>query len=291
MTRQHPRDWYDSMYNNGARVPAFAEYLRSWTTRSEQARASGSGVLDVPYGERERERLDIFPAPSPQAPVLVFIHGGYWRMLSKTEHSFVGAALAAAGACVVVPSYTLCPGTPEQPQTIPGIVLQMVQALAWTWRNIARYGGDPSRITVAGHSAGGHLTATLMACDWQACDASLPALLVRNGLSISGLHELESIRRTPYLQATLQLTAADALRASPAWMPAPRTGVVLNAVAGADESPEFLRQCQLIQSAWGASTVPVCEALDGLNHFSVLDSLVQPGARLNTLARELLGLA
>ena len=291
MARQHPPEWYDSMYNNGARVPAFADYLQSWISRSEQARTSGNCVLDLPYGTRERERLDIFPAASANAPVLVFIHGGYWRMLSKTEHSFVGAALAAAGACVVLPSYTLCPGTPGQPQTIPGIVLQMVQALAWTWRNIARYGGDPSRITVAGHSAGGHLTATLMACDWQACDAKLPVRLVRNGLSISGLHELESIRRTPYLQANLQQTAADALRASPAWMPAPRNGVVLNAVAGGNESPEFLRQNRLIQSAWGTATVPVCEALDGLNHFSVLDSLVQPGTRLNTLVRGLLGVA
>ncbi len=291
MARQHPPQWYDSMYNNGARVPAFADYLKSWIGRSEQARSSGNCVLDLPYGTRERERLDIFPAASSNAPVLVFIHGGYWRMLSKSEHSFVGGALAATGACVVLPSYNLCPGTPEQPQTIPGIVLQMVQALAWTWRNIARYGGDPARITVSGHSAGGHLTATLMACDWRAYDASLPAQLVRNGLSISGLHELESIRRTPYLQATLQLTAADALRASPAWMPAPHTGVVLHAVAGADESPEFLRQCQLIRSAWGATTVPVCEALDSLNHFSVLDALVQPGTRLNTLARGLLGLA
>ena len=288
MAKQHPPQWYDQMYNNGARVPAFGEHLKSWVSRSEQARASGDCVLDIPYGERERERLDIFPVPGASAPVLVFIHGGYWRMLSRKEHSFIGAALSSAGACVVVPGYTLCPGTPEHPQTIPGIVLQMVQALAWTWRNINRYGGDASRITLAGHSAGGHLTATLMACDWKAYDAALPALLVRNGLSISGLHELESIRRTPYLQATLQLTAADVLRASPAWMPAPRAGI-LNAVAGADESPEFLRQNQLIQSAWGSKRVPVCEALEGLNHFSVLDSLVQPGTRLNSLVRGLLG--
>lgn len=287
MTRQHPPQWYDHMYNNGARVPAFGEHLQSWKTRSEQARASGNCVLDVPYGKAERERLDVFPASTLNAPVLVFIHGGYWRMLSKSEHSFVGAALAASGACVVLPNYTLCPGTLAQPQTIPGIVLQMVLALAWIWRNIARYGGDPARITVAGHSAGGHLTATLMACHWQAHDPALPAQLVRSGVSISGLHELESIRRTPYLQATLQLTATDALRASPACMPAPRAGV-LHAVAGADESPEFLRQNQLIQSAWGAARVPVCEALEGLNHFSVLDSLVQPGTRLNTLVRGLL---
>ena len=288
MAKQHPPQWYDQMYNNGARVPAFGEHLKSWVSRSEQARASGNCVLDIPYGEQERERADIFPASGPNAPVLVFIHGGYWRMLSRKEHSFIGAALSSAGACVAVPGYTLCPGTPEHPQTIPGIVLQMVKALAWTWRNIAQYGGDPSRITVAGHSAGGHLTATLMACDWKAFDPALPTNLIRNGLSISGLHELESIRRTPYLQTSLRLSAADALRASPACLRAPRSGV-LTAVVGGAESPEFLRQNQLIQSAWGKRRVPVCEALDGLNHFSVLDALVQPGTRLNAMVRGLLG--
>ena len=291
MTHQQPTpQWYDSMYNNGALVPAFPRHVQSWIERSEQARQTGGCALDVPYGNGPRERLDIFPAANANAPVLVFIHGGYWRSMSKSESSFVGAALAQAGACTVVADYALCPGTPEHPQTIPGIVLQMVQALAWIWRNIGRYGGDPSRITVAGHSAGGHLTAMLMACNWQVYDAALPVQLVRNGLSISGLHELESIRRTPYLQATLKLTAADALRASPACMPAPHAGV-LNAVVGGDESPEFLRQNQLIQSAWGKARVPVCEALDGLNHFSVLEALVEPGTRLHALACGLLDLA
>lgn len=278
------------MYNNGARVPAFPRYVQSWIERSEQARQGAGCVLDLPYGTGQRERLDIFPAANANAPVLVFIHGGYWRSMSKAESSFVGAALARTGACVVVPEYALCPGTPGHPVTIPQIVVQMVHGLSWTWRNIARYGGDPSRITVAGHSAGGHLTAMLMACDWKAFDPSLPANLLRNGLSISGLHELESIRRTPYLQASLHLSATDALRASPARLPAPRAGV-LHAVVGADESPEFLRQNQLIQSAWGNGKVPVCEALDGLNHFSVLDALVEPGTRLNNLVRGLLGLA
>ena len=287
--QQRTAQWYDSMYNNGALVPAFPRHVRSWVERSEQARQSGGCVRDVPYGNGQRERMDVFPAANANAPVLVFIHGGYWRSMAKSESSFVGAALAKAGACVVVPDYALCPGTPEHPVTVPHIVLQMVHALAWIWRNIARHGGDSSRITVAGHSAGGHLAAMLMACDWKAFDPTLPTSLVRNGLSISGLHELESIRRTPYLQTSLHLSAADALRASPACLPAPRAGV-LNAVVGGAESPEFLRQNQLIQSAWGRGRVPVCEALDGLNHFSVLDALVEPGTRLNALLRGLLGL-
>ena len=109
-------------------------------------------------------------------------------------------------------------------------------------------------------------------------------------MSISGLHELESIRRTPFLQKDLHLSEAEAQRNSPAWMPAPSHGRLL-AVAGAEESSEFHRQARLIRTTWGARRVPVCDMLEGLNHFSILESLVQPGARLNRLALELIGSA
>ena len=165
--------------------------------------------------------------------------------------------------------------------------MHMVAALAWTWRNVAAYGGDPQRICVVGHSAGGHLAAMLLACHWKAYGADLPFDLVKSAISISGLHELESIRRTPHLQAQLHLTTEQVHKASPALLPTPDAGT-LYAVTGADESGEFLRQNRLIQQAWGKERVPVCEALPGLNHFSVLEALIEPGHRLNGLARELL---
>jgi arylformamidase len=166
----------------------------------------------------------------------------------------------------------------------------MVKALAWTWRNIDQYGGDPTRITVAGHSAGGHLAAMMLACAWKAVAPDLPDGLVRNALSISGLHELESIRSAPFLQVSLRLTPEDAIKASPAWMPRPAHGGVLNSVCGGDESAEFLRQNQLIQQAWGKEVVPVCEALPGLNHFSILEALAAPDTRLHQLCSDLLGI-
>jgi len=283
--------WLDSMYNNRALVPDHADYFRRWDLDSRRARKSLPCLLDVSYGQGAAETLDVFPASASGrspidvagAPVLVFIHGGYWRSLDKADHSFLAPVLTQAGACVVVPNYGLCPAV-----SIPDIALQMVQALAWTWRHIAAHGGDPRRITVVGHSAGGHLAAMLLTCNWQAYAPDLPTDLLKNALSISGLYDLAPMLHTPFLRDSLQLTPAQVLLVSPAGLPPPRKGT-LYSVAGGNESAEFLRQNQLIQQAWGKKTVPVCETLDGLNHFSVLEALVQPAHRLHQLVLALLG--
>lgn len=283
--------WLDRMYNNRALVPDYADYFSRWDAQSRLARQAPGCRIDLAYGQSAGEKLDVFPAGgggqagaagSKGAPVLVFIHGGYWRSLDKADHSFVAPALTAAGACVVVPNYDLCPAV-----TIEEITLQMVRALAWTYRHIAEFGGDPQRITVVGHSAGGHLAAMLLACQWPQWAADLPADLVKNALSISGLFELESIRHTPFVKGDLRLTPQQVLRLSPAWMPAPRQGR-LYAVAGANESAEFLRHNVLIQQAWGREVVPVRDELPGLNHFSVVEAMTQPGHLLNQRVLQLL---
>jgi arylformamidase len=279
----------DRQYNNRALVPDFADHLARWAADSAQARTQPC-LLDVAYGSGPKETLDVFPAAGAgadgAAPVIVFLHGGYWRGMDKADHSFVAPPFTQAGACVVVPNYALCPAV-----TVPQIVLQMVRALAWTWRHVADHGGDPKRITVAGHSAGGHLAAMLLACRWQRWAPDLPLRLVRNALSISGLYELDSIRKTPLLQPDLRLTPAQARKASPAWLPSPELAAgrgQLVSVAGGDESPAFLRHNQLIRQAWGRRVVPVCEVMPGLNHFSILGALAQPGTRVHSLAAGLL---
>ena len=277
--------WLDAQYNNRARVPGALDILARWAKASAAARDGSPGkTLNVRYGEGPNETLDIFPASRPDAPVLVFIHGGYWRALDKSDHSFVAPSFVADGATVVVLNYALCPSV-----TIEQIALQAVRALAWTWRHIAEYGGDPSRIAVVGHSAGAHLAAMLLSCRWKQVGEDLPLAPLAGALAVSGLYDLEPLRLTPFLQGDLRLTPQQVARASPAFFPRPKGGKLFVTV-GADESAEFLRHNQLIRDQWGPTAVPVCETLPHANHFTVLESLADPAGRLHELALRLLSL-
>lgn len=275
--------YLEAQLNNRLRVPTFAEHFQRWQSDSKEARAKLACHLDAPYGLSRSEKLDIFPAKNAKlsAPVMVFIHGGYWRSLDKADHSFVAPAFTQAGACVVVTNYALCPAV-----TMEQLVLQQVQALAWVFRNIEQFGGDPRRISVVGHSAGGHLAAMMLACQWQSVAEDLPANLVKNALSLSGLHDLEPLRHSPYIQCDLRLTPSQVKRCSPAYFAAPKGR--LTALCGSIESEEFIRQNRLIQQAWGRRCVPICEEIPGKNHFSVLEALCTPGQRAHDLALSLL---
>ena len=284
MQAQHDGAWYDEMYNNRTRVPEYETFLRRWAMQSAQACRYENCELDVAYGQRDSDRLDIFLPPAAEAPVFLFVHGGYWRALDKADHSFIAPAFIAKGACVVIPNYTLAPAA-----TVPEITLQVAYAVAWTWRNIARYGGDPARIVVAGHSAGGQLATMMLACLWQQIDPALPSDVVRNALAISALHDLEPIMHTPFLQESLNLTPQQVAMASPARLAPPPHGTLVSVVGGR-ESEEYLRQNALIRQAWGSERVLVCEAIAECNHFSVLEALTDPEQRLHQLAVELLAL-
>jgi len=285
----HSPAWYDGQYNNRANIPEHPGILRYWAEASEEARLHTSGtMLDLHYGSGPGEGVDVFgarPGGAP-APVLVWIHGGYWRALSKSDHSFIAPPFVQAGAVVVVPDYALAPAV-----TVEHIVLQIAWALTWTWREARRFGGDPSRIVVGGHSAGGHLAAMMLACRWGDLAADLPDDMVRTAVSLSGVFDLEPLRHAPFLASDLRLDAAQARRLSPACFPAPQRPRRLIALVGEEETPEFHRQNRLIRRRWGADAVPVCEAVAGCHHMSILHTMVDAQSRTSSLTRQALGLA
>ena len=274
--------WLERMYNNRMRVPDHGDYFVRWAAESALARRSLPCELDVAYGSGPKETLDAFAAPRAGAPLVVFVHGGYWKALDKSQHSFIASAMHRLGAATVVPNYAFCPQL-----TVPQITLQMVHATAWAWRHAKRLNADPRRIVVMGHSAGGHAVAMLMACAWPVVDAALPANLVKAGLGLSGLYDLEPLMHVPSLQEVLRLTADQVQDASPARLPAPRHGRFV-ALVGGDESGEYLRLNRLLQQRWGRERVPLAQALPGLNHFSIVDALVTPGEATHRVAARLL---
>jgi arylformamidase len=282
MSRPTPA-WYDEQYNNRARIPGHPAILQHWADASARACECHADMVEVEYGDHATERLDIFPAAGVGAPILVYLHGGYWRALDKRDQSFVAPPFVDAGAMVVLPNYALCPAV-----SIEHIALQMVKALAWVHRHAAAYGGDPNRIVVSGHSAGGHLAAMLLACDWQTVAPDLPADLVKAALSISGLYELEPLRHAPFLASDINLSTDSALRLSPAAMRAPRGSLV--SIVGGDESEEFHRQAALISSVWGPEIVIAAESVPQRNHMDVLHEIADPQSRTHRWALQLLGL-
>ena len=280
---EHDPAWYDAQYHTRAAIPEHPQILQYWTDASKATRGKLRGKLDLRYGEGTKETLDLFPAAQPNAPVLVYIHGGFWRALDKRDHSFVAEPFVAAGVSVVLPNYALAPYA-----SIAQIVQQMVKAVAWIWREADALGVDRQRIALAGHSAGGHLAAMLLACNWRDVERRMPAQPLRGALALSGLYELEPLRHAPFLAPDLKLTEASALQLSPAWMPAP-AGPLL-ALVGGEESAEFQRQNALIRECWGEAAVPVCETVPGRNHMNVLHELADPASRAHRLALGLLGL-
>ena len=280
---QPDTQWLERMYNNRMRVPEHGEYFARWAAESALVRRTLACELDVPYGEAPRERLDAFVAPARGAPLVVFIHGGYWKALDKSFHSFVAGAAHALGAATVVPNYSLCPQA-----RIGDITLQMVRAVAWAWRHARTLNADPRRISVVGHSAGGQLAAMMLACAWHVFDPALPRDVVERALGLSGLYDLQPLLHVPSLQEVLRLDSAQVAACSPARLPAPPRGQLF-ALVGGEESGEYLRLNRLIQQAWGRERVPLAQALPGLDHFSIVDALVDPTQRAHRVWRQVIG--
>ncbi len=262
------QDDIDREYNPRFGVPDAEALIAGWARRSEETRRKLGGRLGLPYGPTLAEYVDVFPATRPNAPVHLFVHGGYWRAYTARDFSFVAEGPVARGCCTVVMNYALCPQV-----SITEIVRQTRAALAWTWHHAAEFGGDRNRISVSGHSAGGHLTARLLSTAWQR-DYGIPDGVIKAALPISGLFDLEPIRWT-WLQPTLQISGDEILAQSP--MRHLHTAPVPLAVAvGGAESAEFRRQTADYAAATGAKLLEV----EGRHHFDILDDLASPYGKL-----------
>jgi arylformamidase len=256
----------DREYNPRLSVPDVDRIVAGWVERSAATRDHVGNRVRRSYGATLAEYLDIFPADAPNAPIHVFIHGGYWRAFSADDFSFIADSGMASGATTVVVNYELCPRV-----RITEIVRQVRAAMAWVWHNAPDSGADRGRIVVSGHSAGGHLVGRLIATPWER-DYGLPAGIIKGACAISGLFDLEPLRWS-WLQPSVQFSGDDILNESPI-RDLPPTAIPVLVAVGADESAEFRRQTCFYADALREAGIPA-ETLEavGRNHFTVLDDL------------------
>ena len=272
---------FDRQYNARAAVPDHPAFIARWRADSERTRKSLAAEIDLAFGQSKSERLDFFHAGNPGAPLLMFIHGGYWRSLDKGDFSFLAPAFVARNANVAVVNYGLAPGT-----SMEEMVRQLLRAVSWLYKNASAMSFDAQRIVVAGHSAGAHLAAMMAAADWSKWDPALAPNAVRGIVCISGLYDLEPLAQAPFLKDDIQLDSAGARKLSPVSY-RPRLDVPLVTAVGADESSEFHRQNTLIRSSWPScfgQNIP----MPGRNHFSVVDAFADQRHQLFQSAVSLL---
>jgi arylformamidase len=243
----------EAEYNLRARVPEHVDFLARWAADSAAARRSLPCQLDVRYGAGRLQTLDVFPAANAAAPLLVFVHGGYWRGLDKSDFSYLAPGFVEAGVTFVAVNYDLAPQT-----SLDDMVVGIQDAMAWIGANARTLGGDGAAVTLAGHSAGAHLAAMAMTRH-----------AVQGAVLLSGVYDLEPVRLAPFINDDLRLDAESARRNSPIHLkPASATPLVV--AVGGEESGEFIRQSGDFAAAWAASRA---FELPGLHHFAAVDAL------------------
>jgi arylformamidase len=269
-------DWLDRQYNPRISVTNVPEIFALWESRSEISRQQlhKTAKIDLAYGSKNTQRLDVYYSTKQgldtcHCPTLVFIHGGYWRMMDKRTFSFIADAYTSAGINVVMTNYSLCPSV-----GVADICLEQANALAWIYRNASDLALNKEKVFVSGHSAGGHLTAMMMAAQWPLIGKDLPTDMIKGGIALSGLFDLRLLAKAPFLKNDIRLNDSTAIKVSPALMEANFKTPVLLAVGGL-ESNEFHRQSFLLAQAW----VPNIRAklvVAAADHFTICDQFCDP---------------
>jgi arylformamidase len=260
--RSFDQEELDAQYRAAATVPNMQHFIDDYASLSATARETLDCKIGLKFGPGIEETLDLFPVSTlKDAPLFVFIHGGYWRMLSKNESSFMALNLVDQGVAVAAINYTLVP-----PADIDQIVAECRRAIKWLYQNVASYGIDPNRIYVGGSSAGGHLTGMTVTGGWQE-EYGLPTNVIKGGVPISGLFDMEPLVKC-FVNEWMQMSTADGIRNSPA-QNLPTNGCPLIVAVGGDETDEFRRQSKDFSNLWKSQgwTADYLEC-QGVHHFN-----------------------
>lgn len=272
--KNYDQDALDRQYNNRLNVPEHAFHRSQWEVWSRETERESSVISDIPYGSLTRERLDIYPASKPNAKTLVFIHGGYWQMLDKTMFHFVARAFPDRNVTTVIINYPLAPES-----SLDQIVSSCRNAIRWTYENISDYNGNPDEIYVAGHSAGGHLVTMLLASDPPLLCASQKDI-IKGACVMSGLYNLIPIQLC-YVNQIVGMDEETAVKYS-SFRLSPTGKCPLIIAVGASETDEFNDQSECLYKNWKAKNIPVeLLKIPGLNHYSILDTIVDPTSVLH----------
>ena len=270
----------DRQYDISLQISDFGEQLQSLARLSEQARQDLDCVPDLAYGTGDDERCDLFLTTAKQAPVLLFIHGGYWRRCSRKDYSILARGLTACGINVAVMGYSLCPKV-----KIEDITAQSRQQVAWLVANGARYGLDPKQIILCGHSAGAQQVGMLLATDW--ASLGVPVEVIRGAVALSGIYDLTPLLKS-WLQPTLCLDEQQVAGQSPVRHVPANSKVRLLISYGKAESGEFERQAMGYAAAWqGAGNSVRVWPQEGSDHLQVIEGLMTPES---ALCREILAM-
>jgi arylformamidase len=278
MTRDDTAPDYESEYNNRARVPEHPGIIAGWQADAAAYRGEAVCELGIRYGEGPRQTYDLFkPEAVTSKAIVLFIHGGYWQALDPSYFSHMARGLNRRGVPVAVAGYDLCPQV-----ELGHVVWELQQAAAAIWRRFNL------PVVAAGHSAGGHLSACLLATGWKNVDSDLPDHVVPAAYGISGLYNLKPLTETSVNNA-LGLSMEDAERESPLFWPAP-SRLVMDAVVGGAESAEYLKQSRRLVDVWGLEGVRTrYEEIAGANHFTVIAGLADPQNAMTARIAELAG--
>jgi arylformamidase len=253
-------------------VPDHEHWLAKDLALSDQLKGRVCPLRDQRYGEGPRQVADLFPAPRPGGPLILFFHGGFWRALSKDHVGHVAGPLVEAGAAVALPGYDLCPSV-----SLVTVVAEAKQALLWTRQQAARLNADPDRVYVAGNSAGAHLAAMMLAEDWTR--HGLARSPIAGAILVTGIYDLRAILRIQ-VNEDVRLAPEDAPALSPQFLPV-RSSVPAIVAVGALEPPLWIEQSRRFAAKLSAAGAAVrLLEIAGLHHFSITHSLSDSTAPL-----------